>query len=490
VLLELLPQQGVEIQLSLQRQDDHGPRWYPGVADRMLRSPAVMMQSEPGAARRLAALTLAALALRLLFVLVEPSTHPVGDERTWTNWAVENLVTPRVSFSPFRTHMIFYPPLYPYFIAAPFAAFGTLSAVKVVQAAVGALLVGALGLVGGRLMGARAGWIAASLAAFYPELVWFSAHFWSETLFLVLLWWSFERLYAADARGSSSVAAAAGLLWGLAILTRETTLYFTPVAAAWLAWPRGPRVRAGAVFLIVSLATVAPWTYRNWRVFHAFVPVSTAGGQNLFQGNTSIPRDETYRMVDAVDGRIAQYHYAMAMGIQAIRDRQPWWALEKLREQMPNFWEADSLALIHVKRGAYGEVSPAAACVAAVVVLAPYLLLLPLFALGLAMAVLARDRRLALLVLFLVYYNALHVITHGFARYRLPVMPLVFLLAGWAWTERRGLAGLPRRPVLATAGALLLILALCVTPSLRRNLEHPAFGLPGAGAQPVQDGGE
>jgi hypothetical protein len=35
-----------------------------------------------------------------------------------------------------------------------------------------------------------------------------------------------------------------------------------------------------------TLLVVAPWTYRNYRVFNAFVPVSTNSGLNLFLGNS------------------------------------------------------------------------------------------------------------------------------------------------------------------------------------------------------------
>ena len=68
--------------------------------------------------------------------------------------------------------------------------------------------------------------IAAALAAFYPELVWYSVHYWSEPVFLALLWWAIEGVMAADARRSLGRAVLAGILWGLAILTRETALYF------------------------------------------------------------------------------------------------------------------------------------------------------------------------------------------------------------------------------------------------------------------------
>jgi 4-amino-4-deoxy-L-arabinose transferase-like glycosyltransferase len=430
-------------------------------------------------ARTLLVLTVLAFAVRAVFVLLEPATRPVADERTWTNWAVESLSTPRVAFSPLRTHMIFYPPLYPYFIAAPYGLFHTLEAAKWAQAVVGSLLIPAVGLVGARVFGPRAGLVAAGIAAFYPDLVWFAAHFWSETLFLVLLWWAIERLIAGDARGSTAATAGAGLLWGLAILTRETILYLTPVAAAWLAWRAG---RAGATkraaaFLLCATIVVVPWTVRNWLQFGAFVPVATSGGLALFQGNARLTREEVYARYEAVHGRIEQYRFARREGWRAIGERQPWWAFEKLREQMPRFWEADSLALIHIKRGAYGAVAPATAVAAAVVVLAPYLVVLAGFVAGVAL--LPLDRRRVLLVGFLLAYNALHVVTHGFARYRLPVMPVVFVFAAAAYVAWRGgaLAGAgasgTRRAVAAVLG---LVLLLCLVPSFRMNLGHPAFG--------------
>jgi hypothetical protein len=437
-------------------------------------------------ARRLVALTIAALLVRAAFLVLEPSTHPVGDERTWTDWA-KNLASPRVQYSPLRIHLIFYPPVYPYFLAALYGATGAFEAARWAQAAVSCLLVPAVGLAGARAFSPRVGLWAAAVTAFYPDLVWFSVHFWSETVFMVLLWWAIERLLAADEGGGIGRAAAAGLLWGAAILTRETVLYFAPLAALWLAARRRGRAGAqAAALLAATLLVVAPWTYRNWLEFHAFVPVSTAGGQNLFQGNALIPRDVTYEMVDKVQGRVEQYRYATRMGLQAIRDRQPWWLFEKLRDEMPRLWEADSLALVHIKRGAYGAVAPPAAVAAAVVVLLPYLGVLALFALGLVR--LTPTRPAVLLMGLFVYYNLIHVVTHGFARYRLPIMPIVFLVAGLGWVAWRDgeLARLSRRARLAAAATAVVLVAVLV-PSFRLNLGHPAFGLGDTGGPPRED---
>ena len=127
----------------------------------------------------------------------------------------------------------------------------------------------------------------------------------------------------------------AGLLLGLSILARETALYFLPVARG-LARLSAAGAGASSAGSFLSRRR-SPWSRRGptatGAAFDAFVPVSTAGGQNLFQGNTRIPRDDTYVMVDAVEGRIEQYRYARAMGLAAIR---PAPADVDLREARPS----------------------------------------------------------------------------------------------------------------------------------------------------------
>jgi hypothetical protein len=438
----------------------------------------VPVRPEPPAARTLLLLTLAALAVRVLFLALEPAAPPVADEQVWVKWA-RHVGNPRVAFHPLRTQFVFHPPLYPYFLALPLWLTGSLQAAKWLQVAVSVLLVPAVGRVGMSAFGARVGLLAAALAAFYPELVWFAAHFWVETLFLTLAWWGFERLLAADAGARTGPALAAGALWGLAVLARETLLYFVPLAALWLCWrrPAGGGRRAAALVLACALV-VAPWTWRNWIAFRAFVPVSTAGGLNLFQGNAPLSRQEVYDEYYAVRGYLPQYHHALRRGLESIRDRQPTWLLEKLVEQMPMFWEAESMAAIHVKRGAYGPVPVPWAVAIALLMVIPYLGLLPPFVAGVAGA--RYDRPRALLVAFLVYYNLIHVVTHGFNRYRLPVMPVVFLFASWAVLAWRAGAFPRLSPARkGVAAAVALALALSLVPSVR-HVRHPAYGLAAA----------
>ena len=295
----------------------------------------------------------------------------------------------------------------------------------------------AVARVGSLAFGRRAGLVAAVFAAFYPDLVWFATRFWSETLFIVLLWWAIERTLQADVTGSWRTAAAAGLLWGLATLTRELVLYLVPLVALWMLRPRGAtrprpsraRLAPAAALVLVSLLTVVPWTIRNAIVFRAFIPVSTMGGLNLWQGNTTLTHLQIYEVLAQIEGPVAQDRYCRKLAWQTISARQPTWILEKLAEQMPEFWKAGSEVLDHLLgREACGPLTTAALVRLELVLILPYLAVLGLLLLGLAR--LRFGAAAGLLLGLLVAYNAAHVVAYATTRFRLPVMPVVFLVAG------------------------------------------------------------
>lgn len=392
---------------------------------------------DPRFRRALLLVTLAGLAVRIALLALEPEAKLAGDEPTWTTLAINGLVKLRRPFSPLRSPIVFYPPGYPYFVGV-FYALGGLVAVKWAQVVVSALLVPAVGRLGRTLFSPRVGLAAAALTAFYPELVWFSVHFWSETLFVTLLWWSFERVMAADGSRRWTAALASGVLWGAASLTRETSLLFAPVVAIWMALSDRPGGRARAAAFVGAVAlTVAPWTWRNWVAFEAFVPVSTFGAHALWQGNTTLPREEFYRATDAVEGPIAQMRLAREQGWQAIRERQPWWLLEKVGREVPALWRPDTYVALLLDNGAYGSAAPVMRAFGRVSVGA-YLAVMAAAMAGLAIMRLERGR--VLLLLFAASMCALHVVTFGDVRFRLPLMPLAFLAGADAWCAWRARA--------------------------------------------------
>jgi hypothetical protein len=328
-----------------------------------------------------------------------------------------------------------------------------------------------VGRVAALAFGRRVGLLAAAMTAFYPELVWYPAHYWGETVFLLLMWWAIERTLVADARGSRRVAAAAGVLWGLTTLTRELALYLVPIAALWMLRPRRDPDRklrrherqeltTAGVLVLATVVTVAPWTIRNAIVFRAFVPVSTMGALNLWQGNTTLTHLQIYEVLATKGGPIEQDRYCRAMARETIAARQPGWIVEKLRSEMPEFWKAGSEVLDHlVGRKACGPLPVSKLVPIELLLVLPYLAVLALFLVGLARVRFSGAAWLLLVVLFA--YNAAHVAAYATTRFRLPVLPVVFMVAAAAvvgWGEGT-LAPLRGWRALLLAGLVLAALA-------------------------------
>ena len=428
---------------------------------------------------RTALVFLVGLALRLAFVALEPATRPRGDERTWLSLALEWVAAPPFSFDPLKSPLLFYPPLHPYLVGAVARFGGGLFAVKVVQAVLGALLVPAVAVVGRRTFGPVVGLAAAAATAVYPTLIWYSAHFWSEPLFLALLWWGLERALAAD-EGRRGAAAASGVLLGLAALTREVPLYFLPILAGWML---GRRDRAGllraAALVAAAVAVVAPWTLRNWVRFGALVPVSTMGGRALWEGNTLGDRGELYAAHDRIareEGQVAAYRHAVQEGLRSIRERQPRWVLDKATRELDGLFTPVDMALVHIEKGGYGPPSLRAARLVVAVTALPYLAAMTLFVAGLVRIRWTRAR--ALLVLFFVFYVLLHVVVHGHHRFRLALLPVVFTVGASILPGLGGGAApwSPTRRLLAAA--LLAALGFSASRALIGLSQDPAFQQP------------
>jgi hypothetical protein len=335
-----------------------------------------------------------------------------------------------------------------------------------------------VGRAGTLAFGRRVGLLAAAATAFYPDLVWYPAHYWSETVFLFLLWWAIERTVVADARGSWRVAAAAGVLWGLTTLTRELALYLVPIAGLWMlrrgvpalggSREVGTRGVTAAALVLAAGLTVLPWTTRNAIVFRAFVPVSTMGGLNLWQGNTRLTHLEIYEVLATKGGPVEQDRYCRRMAWTTIAARQPAWIVEKLRSEMPEFWKAGAEALDHlVGRAACGPLPLPRLVAIELLLVLPYLAALGVFVVGLARV---RPSGAAwLLLLLLAAYNAAHVVAYATTRFRLPVMPVLFVVGAAAVAGDASL-----RPLRGLRLLLLVALALAGAATLAPGLEELA----------------
>jgi 4-amino-4-deoxy-L-arabinose transferase-like glycosyltransferase len=188
----------------------------------------------------------------------------------------------------------FRPPGYPYFLGAVYHVFKAdrkpmkerVRVARIAQAFVGAALVALVGVIAVQLWSWVAGLVALGLAAIYLPLILVGGAVMSEPLFDVFMLASLAAVLAyRRSRHRYAWAIVAGVLGGLAALTRaQALILLIPLAiAVWDGRPWRSRAALGPplVLVLAALLTITPWTVRNARELHAFVPISTQFGSAL-----------------------------------------------------------------------------------------------------------------------------------------------------------------------------------------------------------------
>lgn len=111
-------------------------------------------------------------------------------------------------------------------------------------------------------------------------------HTFLQAFFLLLVMWCVLRL---DETRRVGYAFASGLAIGALAYVQGTILAATPFIALWILWRLWPEWKRAVLFVgimaICSAGLIAPWTYRNWKIFHHFVPLTTDVGHALFKAN-------------------------------------------------------------------------------------------------------------------------------------------------------------------------------------------------------------
>jgi 4-amino-4-deoxy-L-arabinose transferase-like glycosyltransferase len=188
----------------------------------------------------------------------------------------------------------------------------------------------------------------ALLAALFSAVLWtlatFASLYMSETLFTFLftaglLCLVHQKAQATRSRRAIGLAIAAGILFGLATLTRSITLLFLPVIATWLLdrrrtisshaiatgksdWSLVFRHSSTAiVFLLSSVLVIAPWTIRNYQAYGRTILVETGLSYNLWAFNE--PREtqeEIFHILENIPNPAERSDYATAKGLARLRE--------------------------------------------------------------------------------------------------------------------------------------------------------------------------
>jgi 4-amino-4-deoxy-L-arabinose transferase-like glycosyltransferase len=194
------------------------------------------------------------------------------------------------------------PPAYTLLIAGAFRLFGVYTPLSAwmllaVNSIFSAATVLAIYEIAERCFDRRVALWSAWIWAIYPAAMQYAVRWvWEMSLTTMLFAWVL--VIALRVRGIGEIAGSNaqttrpwlvfGLLWGLIALSNPSLLLFLPVCGLWMLFgaQRKPAALGKAVLAgIVFFACLAPWAWRNWTVFHAFIPIRGNFGAELYLGN-------------------------------------------------------------------------------------------------------------------------------------------------------------------------------------------------------------
>lgn len=394
-----------------------------------------------------------ALLLRVAYAWIatgpnaQPFSDPVDYDTVAWNLARGHGFSLGGAGGPYPT--AFVPPLLPWITSLLYGMVGHhyFEAI-LLQCVFGALIPLVLSALGTAMFGGTVGRLAGWVAALHPLLVFFSGYLLTETLFTLTLLLALFLTADWVKTPRAGRALGAGTAWGLAALTRPTALVLPLAMLLWAWGPLGltvpPRERARQMgLLLLGMALlVGPWTARNAVVLHAFVPVTTGGGGALFVGNNEEVWNDPERRGGATGGAwealVAREFHGLSEPEVDARARA--YALAFLRAHARD-WPAMAAAKLarfwrfSAEGGGTGAWqrpgSPLGRLLGRLDPLALWSLAVFPLALWGAFLTLRGPRRWfqSLSLWIIVYFTLLAVVFFGSLRMRVPVEPLVALLA-------------------------------------------------------------
>ena len=342
------------------------------------------------------------------------------------------------------------PPLYIYLLAVvcwlfPISYF---VAIRLVHAALGALSCLLVYTLARRAFGERIARIAGGIAALCGSFLYFEGELLAVPVEIFLNLLLLNQLLLAQDRNRDRDWIAAGLIAGLAALTRPNILLFTAVFCVWFCWRQrdsGTASRRAILsFLLPAALVILPVTWRNWAIEPDLVFISSNGGVNFYIGNNADyartvslhPGMEWDKLVmepvrSGHETAAAKSAFFLRKSLSYIA-AHPFDYLGLLLEKGWFFWDGRE-----TKRNQDIYYGRQHSRILSVLLWDwhlsfPFGLLGPLSLLGLALSVRMRDPPIVLLRLYGLSYIASVVLFFPAARYRMPVLPVLIAFASFA----------------------------------------------------------
>ena len=285
----------------------------------------------------------------------------------------------------------------------------------------------------------RVGLATGASAALLLTLATFASLWMAETFFTALFVGALLALLCYANRPNWRLTVIAGVLFGLASLTRSLPLMALPFVALWLLLAgRAQRTSANMLdqpvagtilFVLCTAIVIAPWTFRNYRAYDAFIPIETGLSYNLWAFNE--PRedpDTIFRTLESFTNPAERADYATNKGLLRLRE-DPTILLRKLRPNWTSLWLVKPIQDRFLQTNYFEDIPFGMFLIALILDDALYVLLAFAGICGLLLA--PRDRRTALLGGWLLYVILVVLLTHGEGRYRHFIFPVLLPYAAW-----------------------------------------------------------
>jgi len=327
----------------------------------------------------------------------------------------------------------FVPPLYAWWVALVYFVFGpNILVAKILQGLMDSCVCLLLYILARRVTGDnKTALLSALLYAVYPLAIYVGQHLYYQVpLNLALIW--LVLCLMAPVTWRSGIWS--GLALAVSALAKPVTL---PLIALLPAVRLVECVRHRiplrvcllwcACFTAASIAALAPWTVRNFLVFHRFVPVQHGGGNTIFNGSKE----------EFIDLDVVTYRKRYAQEIAAARDNYSRAALNNHLEHAKKAPLDYMRFLLKKFLFTWYNTESKTKNGLSLMIQAPYLLLAGLGLLS-APRLWLRNGNWYVPALVL-YFCGVYVVFNPFVRYTLAVMPMVIVVAavGGAWLLRR-----------------------------------------------------
>jgi len=421
----------------------------------------------------LMAILLLATALRFLAVFTVGDREEVhGDEVQYLT-AARSLVVQGTYPDAFR------PPLYPAMLAVALAISDNLSSAREAQIILSvATIVLAFFIVRPRF-GCTSALITASVIAFNPTLIHYTHFLWTDTLtafFLTALVFLVERFESSQRAAQAFIA---GVVLGLAALSREALVYVLPglLACIYFAQEAPRQWKAPLVALAGAVIVIAPWTIRNSVSEREFVLISTARWAPIAEGllhdpitgrrSTAITkrfRQELRRQ----PGHLEKEAFARRIAVDSLRHANLYWLLSKAWAGPSQLFSAENQTARFARHDWF---SPRYRCILPPLVSTEviYYIVTTLFGL-VALWFVPGGWPKAFVVSTILLHVAMHMVAYSTHRYRVPILPLLVLYIG-PLLSGHAVSGQRWRDIGATVTGLAFLVAVGSTalkPGVRR----------------------